>query len=246
LTQTVHKGKVLDVPGHFVIHEQRLLRAARAGDETAFRTLVEAHREQLRAHCVRMLGSVHDADDALQDTLLRAWRGLDGFDGRSGMRPWLHRIARNACLDMIKRRSNGAPPIAIVPGDDVSPAPDPVMSTAASYERRESVELAVTAAVQHLPGNQRAALVLGDVLGFTARESADLLDTTPASVYSAAQRARKVVEHRLPRSVEQQAPSSSGDARLKAIVERYMSAIDRADVDEIVSLLSEDTGKLAA
>lgn len=120
------------------------------------------------------------------------------------------------------------------------------MSTAASYERRESVELAVAAAVQHLPGTQRAALVLGDVLGFSARESADLLDTTPASVYSAAQRARKVVEKRLPASAEQPAPSSSGDARLKAIVERYMSAIDRADVDEIVTLLSEDAGKIAA
>jgi RNA polymerase sigma-70 factor (ECF subfamily) len=226
--------------------EQRLLLWARAGDETAFRKLIEPHREQLRAHCLRMLGSPHDADDALQETLLRAWRGLDRFDGRSGLRPWVHRIARNACLDALKRRANGHPPIAIAPGEDGVADPDPVMSTAASYEQRESVELAVAAAVQHLPGNQRAALVLGDVLGFTARESADLLDTTPASVYSAAQRARKVVDQRLLAQTEQPAPSSSGDARLKAIVERYMSAIDRADVDEIVSLLSEGAGKLAA
>jgi RNA polymerase sigma-70 factor (ECF subfamily) len=246
LTQTVHKGKVDSVSAHFVIHERRLLRAARGGDERAFRRLIEPHREQLRAHCLRMLGSVHDADDAVQETLLRAWRGLDRFDGRSGLRPWLHRIARNACLDMLKRRSKGLPPIAIAPDDDHASAPDPVISTAASYEQRESVELAVAAAVQHLPGTQRAALVLGDVLGFTARESADLLDTTPASVYSAAQRARKVVDQRLPPPTEQPAPSTSGDARLKAVVERYMRAIERADVDEIVSLLSEDAGKIAA
>jgi RNA polymerase sigma-70 factor (ECF subfamily) len=226
--------------------EQKLLLWARAGDETAFRKLIEPHREQLRAHCLRMLGSPHDADDALQETLLRAWRGLNRFDGRSGLRPWVHRIAHNACLDMLKRRSHGHPPIAIAPGEDDVSVPDPVMSTAASYERRESVELAVAAAVEHLPGYQRAALVLGDVLGFTARESADLLDTTPASVYSAAQRARKVVDQRLPGPAEQRAPSTSGDARLKAIVERYMSAIDRDDVDEIVSLLSEDAGKVAA
>ena len=227
-------------------HCRELLAAARRGDEAAFRRLIEPHRAQLHAQCLGMLGSVYDADDALQETLLRAWRGLRGFDGRGALRPWLHRIARNACLDVLKRRSNTVPPVAIAPGEEEVPASDPVLSPAARYEQRESVELAVIAALQHLPATQRAALVLSDVLGFSAREVADLLDTTPTSVYSATQRARKAVCERLPAPTEQPARQSLRDGGLKASADRYMSAIDRADVDEIVSLLSEDAGKIAA
>jgi RNA polymerase sigma-70 factor, ECF subfamily len=232
--------------GHVVIHEQRLLHDARNGDEAAFRRLIEPHRADLHARCRRMLGSAYDADDALQDTLLRAWRGLPGFDGRGALRPWLHRIARNACIDLLKRRSNAAASIAIAPDDEDLPAPDGALSPAARYEQRETVELAVAAAVQHLPASQRAALVLSDVLDFSAREAADVLETTPTSVYSALQRARKGVDTRLPSRSDQPAPSTSGDDRLKAKVARYMHAIDHADVDAIVEMLSEDAGKVAA
>lgn len=231
--------------GYVVIHEQRLLHDARNGDEAAFRRLIEPHRSDLHARCARMLNSSHDADDALQDTLLRAWRGLPGFDGRGALRPWLHRIARNACIDALKRRSNAVAPIAITPNDEEMAAPDGVLSPAAHYEQRETVELAV-AAVQHLPASQRAALVLSDVLDFSAREAADVLETTPTSVYSALQRARKGVDARLPSRSDQPAVGTSGDDRLKAQVDRYMRAIDRADVDAIVELLSEDAGKVAA
>jgi RNA polymerase sigma-70 factor (ECF subfamily) len=232
--------------GHVVIHEQRLLKAARAGDEAAFRRLVEVHRPMLYARCYRMLGSVHDADDAMQETLLRAWRGLPGFDGRAALRPWLHRIATNASLDLLKRRSNGATPIALAPDDEQVAAPEEeATSPAARYERRETVELAVVAALQHLPASQRAALVLSDVLGFSGRETAHLLDTTPASVYSSVQRARKVVDERLPAPSEQPGPSSLRDQSLKDVVDRYMRAIDRADVGEIVSMLSAEASVAA-
>jgi len=229
--------------GHVVIHQQQLLHAARNGDEAAFRRLIEPHRAELHARCQRMLGSSHDADDALQDTLLRAWRGLPGFDGRGSLRPWLHRIARNACIDAIKRRSNGAAPVAIGPDEAEVAEPDGVLSPAARYEQRETVELAVAAALQHLPAGQRAALVLSDVLDFSAREAADVLETTPTSVYSALQRARKGVVERLPARSEQARPRSD---RLKASVDRYMRAIDSGDVDAIVSMLSEDAGRVAA
>src|SRR5688500_18276596 len=140
-----------------------LLTAAARGDEQAFVQLTAPWRRRLHAHCYRMLGSVHDADDAMQETLLRAWRGLSGFDGRAALRPWLHRIATNACLDLLKRRSNGATPIALAPDDEEVAAPDhEVTSPAARYEQRETVELAVVAALQHLPASQRAALVLSD------------------------------------------------------------------------------------
>jgi RNA polymerase sigma-70 factor (ECF subfamily) len=226
-----------------VLQQRLLLDAARRGDETAFRRLIEPHRPKLHAHCRRRLGSVHDADDALQETLLRAWRGMHGFDGRSALRPWLYQIATNVCRDALKRRSTAVLPIAIAPGDDDEPADRAtVLSPAARYEQRETVELAVTAALQHLAPGQRAALVLSDVLGFSAREAADVLETTPTSIYSATQRARKVVDERLPERGDQAAPD---DASLKQSVERYMRAIDQADVPAIVTMLSEDAGVAA-
>src|SRR5215212_8408803 len=150
-----------------ILQQRCLIDSAQRGHKVAFRRLIEPHRRQLHAHCRRSLGSVHDADDALQETLLRAWRGLPRFDGRSPLRSWLYRIATNVCRDAIKRRASAVVPIGIGPGADDGPAePASVLSPAARYEQRESVELAVAAAVQHLPPGPRAALVLSDVLGF--------------------------------------------------------------------------------
>ena len=174
-------------------HEQELLEAARGGDENAYGRLVESYRSELQAHCYRMLGSVHDAEDALQDALLRAWRGLAKFEGRSSLRSWLYRIATNTCLDVIARRPKRVLPIDYGPATDphvppgepivesvwIEPYPDEMLGVQdgfagpeASYERRESVELAFIAALQHLPANQRAVLILREVLGYSAAEVA--------------------------------------------------------------------------
>ena len=199
--------------------ERELLAAARGGDEDAYGTLVGPHRGELHAHCHRMLGSVPDAEDALQEALLRAWRGLPGFEGRSSLRSWLYRIATNACLKAIERRPKRVLPVDFGPAADphdgpaeplvesvwIEPYPDAVLGAepgaaapVARYEQRESVELAFIAALQHLPPRQRAVLILRDVLGFTGAEVARVLETTPASVYSALQRAHKAVDERLP------------------------------------------------
>jgi RNA polymerase sigma-70 factor (ECF subfamily) len=203
-----------------------------------FESAVAPFRGELHAHCYRMLGSVHDADDALQDAMLRAWRGLDGFEGRSSLRSWLYRIATNASLDVIERRPKRVLPIE--PEEDslwLEPYPDPV---GASYEQRESVELAFVAAVQHLPGTQRAALLLRDVLGFRAREVASLLDTSEDAVNSALARARRVLRERMPERSQQETLRALGDEGVREVVERYMEALESADVERIVALLSED------
>jgi RNA polymerase sigma-70 factor, ECF subfamily len=235
------------------------LSGARGGDDEAFRRLVEPLQGELRTHCYRMLGSLHDAEDALQEALVRAWRGIDRFEGRSSVRSWLYKIATNACLDAIGRRGRRALPVDLGPSaeqamvddqplTDVSwlgPYPDEAVtdgraSPHARYEQRESVELAFVAAVQHLPGNQRAALLLFEVLGYSAREVADALDTTVASVNSALQRARKVVHELRPEQSQQQALRTLGDVRLREIVTRYSSAIERGDADALVALLTAD------
>jgi RNA polymerase sigma-70 factor, ECF subfamily len=241
--------------------ERRLLDAARRGDEDAFRRLVEPHRTDLHAHCYRMLGSVHDADDALQDALLRAWRGLTGFERRASLRSWLYRIATNACLDLISRRPKRVLPIEHAPpagpGDDladpvtesvwIEPYPDEELGLEeglagpeAHYERRESVELAFIAALQHLPGTQRAALILRDVLGFSAREAADVLDTTEPAVNGALRRARKAIAEELPDRSQQVTMRALGDDRLRRLVERYVDAWERGDVEAILALLAAD------
>jgi RNA polymerase sigma-70 factor (ECF subfamily) len=187
-----------------------------------------------------MLGSVHDAEDALQDALLRAWRGLARFAGRSSLRSWLYRIATNACLDVVARRPKRVLPIDCEPLEEsvwIEPYPD---APEASYEQREGVELALIAALQHLPPNQRAALILREVLGFSAREAAAALDTTVASVNSALRRARQGVRERLPEQSQQATLRALGDERLRALVERYADALERADVDAVVALLTED------
>jgi RNA polymerase sigma-70 factor (ECF subfamily) len=208
-----------------------------------------------------MLGSVHDAEDALQDALLRAWRGLAGFEGRSSLRSWLYKIATNTCLDVIARR-----PKRVLPVDYGSPADphggpgEPLVESVwvepyadeklgledgyaapeARYEQRESVELAFIVALQHLPANQRAVLILREVLGFSAREAAETLDTTTASVNSALQRARKAVEERVPDQSQQATLRNLGDERVREIVDGYVDAWQRQDVDAVVSMLTED------
>ncbi|MGH2955649.1 MAG: RNA polymerase subunit sigma-70, partial [Solirubrobacterales bacterium] len=213
------------------------------------------------AHCYRMLGSVHDAEDALQDVLLRAWRGLPRYDDRRPLRPWLYKIATTACLDIVARRPRRVLPIDHGPPAGPRDAPDePLLGPVwiepypddriafedgaagpeARYEQREAVELAFIAALQHLPANQRAVLVMREVLGFSAKETAAALETTTASVNSALQRARKAVEERTPEQSQQEALRSLGDDRVREIVESYVDAWQRGAVDEVVGLLAED------
>ncbi len=241
--------------------EQELLDAIRRGDEDAFRRLVEPHRADLHAHCYRMLGSLHDAEDALQEALLRAWRALPRFEGRGLLRPWLYRIATNACLDALARRPGRVLPIERGPpaGPDdepgaplaesvwLEPYPDLAIGLGdghatpeARYERREAVELAFIAALQHLRARPRAVLLLRDVLGFSAREVAEQLDTTVASVNSALQRARRAADERLPARSQQTTLRALGDEGVRALVERYMEAWERGDVEAIAALLAED------
>ncbi len=243
------------------VNEPELLEAARRGDEDAFGQLVGPNRAALHAHCYRMLGSVPDAEDALQEALLRAWRGLPRFEGRSSFRSWLFTIATNACLKAIERRPKRVLPIDYGPAADphdgpdkalvesvwVDPYPDEKLgledgfaAPAARYEQRESVELAFIAALQHLPARQRAVLILRDVLGFSAREVAEALQTTPASVYSALQRAHKTVDQRLPESSQQATLRSLGDVALRHVVDGYVDAWERGDVDAVVAMLAED------
>ena len=238
--------------GAWAIDERALLEAARSGDEDAYRRLVEPRRAELHAHCYRMLGSVHDAEDALQDALLRAWRALPRFERRSSTRSWLYKIATNTCLDVIAKRSRQRVlPIDYGPSSDPHDGPGPPLvetvwiepyadDPEAGYEQRESVELAFIAALQHLPGLQRAVLILREVLGFSAQEVAETLHTTVASVNSAMQRARKTVGERLPEASQQATLRALGDEQLSAIVERYMDAWERGDVDGIVALLAEE------
>ena len=239
--------------------EQELLQAARAGREDAFEPLVEPYRGELHAHCYRMLGSVHDAEDAVQEALLRSWRGLKRFEGRSSLRSWLYTIATNTCLNQLAKRPKRVLPVDFGPSWDphdgvgepvvesvwIEPYPDAqladgAVSPEAHYEQRESVELAFVAALQHLAANQRAALILREVLGFSAAEVAEALDTSVASVNSALQRARKTVDEKLPAQSQQATLRELGDERLREIVERYIDALGSDDVDAVVELLADD------
>jgi RNA polymerase sigma-70 factor (ECF subfamily) len=230
-----------------------------ASNRDSFDELIAPYRSELRAHCYRMLGSVHDADDALQDALLRAWRGLPRFEGRSSLRSWLYRIATNSCLRLIERRPRRVLPIDYGPPADahdepaaplvesvwLEPYPDDAVAESsavpeARYEQRESVELAFVAALQHLPARQRAVLILRDVLGFSGAEVATTLDTSPEAVYSALQRAHKTVDQQLPEQSQQATLRSLGDARVKQLVSNYVDAWERGDIDAIVAMLTED------
>ncbi|GAA1023680.1 MULTISPECIES: sigma-70 family RNA polymerase sigma factor [Amycolatopsis] len=223
---------------------------AEFSSEAAFTRAVAPLRAELRAHCYRMLGSIHDADDAVQEALLRAWRGLPGFEGRSALRTWLYTVATRTCLDLIEQRGRRALPVDLgqsseqvvfeAPRADVAwlgPCPD---FPAASYEQREAVELAFVAACRHLPGNQRAALLLFDVLGFSAAEIAAMMETSVTSVNSALARARRTLSAHVPARTQQQTLRTLGDARLQELVTSFATALTSGDVDGLVRLLTED------
>ena len=238
-----------------------LIEAARHGDADAFERLVEPHRRELHAHCYRMLGSLHDAEDAFQDAQLRAWRGLKRFDGRSSLRTWLYRIATNTSLDVIGKRPKRVLPLDHGPASDpfdgpgeplvetvwIEPYPDEQLGLEdgyaapdARYEARESVELAFIVALQHLPAKQRAVLILREVLGFSAKEVADTLETSTPAVNSALQRARKTIDETLPERSQQETLRTLGDDRVREMVEGYMDAWERGDVGAVTAMLAED------
>jgi len=233
--------------------DETVLKRAQAGDNDAFQELIEPQRRELLVHCYRILGSLQDAEDILQETLLSAWRALGRFDGRS-MRAWLYRIATNHCLNYLRdgsRRPQSALLVrpasfteGLVSSDEpwwLQPCPDELLddTTAgpeARYDARESVALSFVAGLQHLPAQQRAVLVLRDVLGFTAAETAGLLDTTPTAVNSALARAR--TGFRPGRHPEQvPLPRSAAEAQT---VERFVKAFQRGDPGEIAAVLTED------
>ena len=249
------------MPTQSTVEQRELLATARKGGEDAYARLVEPHRSELQAHCYRMLGSIQDAEDALQEALVRAWKNLHKFEGRSSLRSWLYRIATNTSLDAIGRRPKRILPVDYGPPADphggvgeplvesvwIEPFPDETLgiqdgyaSPDARYEQREAVELAFIAALQLLPANQRAVLILREVLGFSAQETADTLDTSVVSVNSALQRARATIEKRLPEQSQQETLKALGDEKLREIVEQYADAWERNDVDVVVSLLAED------
>ncbi len=226
------------------------LTKAREGDDDAFTRLVEPLRRELHAHCYRMLGSSHDADDALQDALLRAWRGLARFEGRSSLRSWLYTVATRTCLDSVESRSRRALPVDLGPAADRVMHDDPPLTEVAwlgpypdaglAVEQREAVELAFVAACQHLPGNQRAALLLFEVLGFSVAEIAEMMDTSTTSVNSALARARRLVAQRVPKLTQQQTLRTLDDARLREVVTGFAAALEQGDADALVALLTED------
>ncbi len=243
------------------IEQRELLETARKGSEDAYGRLVEPYRSELQAHCYRMLGSVQDAEDALQEALVRAWKGLPKFEGRSSLRSWLYRIATNTSLDAIEKRPKRILPIDYGPPADphggvgeplvesvwIEPFPDETLgiedgyaSPDARYEQRESVELAFVAALQLLPANQRAVLILREVLGFSAQETAEALETSVASVNSALQRSRATIEKRLPEQSQQETLRTLGDEKIRELVEQYADAWERNDVETVVSMLAED------
>jgi RNA polymerase sigma-70 factor (ECF subfamily) len=233
-----------------------LLQRARAGDRDAFAALVEAHRGELQVHCYRMLGSLQDAEDALQETLLAAWLGLDGFEARSSVRTWLYRIATNRCLNLL--RSSGRRPVTMAPLPVPAPEPsglgevlwlqpypdslleglsDQAPGPEARYETREAISLAFITAVQLLPPNQRAVLLLRDVLGYRASETAELLGLTEDAVTSALKRARATID--AARSPDSPAPSPGGPEE-RALLDRFVAAFTEHDIDALVGLMTDD------
>ncbi len=237
-----------------------LMSRARAGDGDAFRELTEPHRRELQVHCYRMLGSFQDAEDALQDTLLAAWQGFGGFEGRASLRTWLYRIATNRCLNARRSASrrpakewdvpNVEPPEPTRLGEVVwlEPFPDALLEGAidaplgpeARYEQTESISLAFVTALQILPPRQLAVLILRDVLGYHANEVADMLDSSVESVKSALKRARASLQHRRATTHDRQPPPARDSPSEHAIVAKFVRAWESADLDALVALLTDD------
>jgi RNA polymerase sigma-70 factor (ECF subfamily) len=246
----------VSVPGGRLVTTE-LLDRARAGDEEAFAQLTEPYRGELRVHCHRILGSLHDAEDAMQETMFAAWRGLSGFEGRASIRTWLYRIATSRSLNARRttsRRVPKDPPFASLGAPEptrtcevvwLEPYPDVLMEglpdatpgPEARYETREAISLAFVTALQVLPPRQRAVLILRDVLGFRASEAARILDTTEESVTSALKRARATLGHRPASGKAPPRPGSPGEQRL---VERLVQAYQDHDLDGLIALLSDD------
>jgi RNA polymerase sigma-70 factor (TIGR02960 family) len=237
-----------------------LISRARAGDGEAFRALTEPHRRELQVHCYRMLGSFQDAEDALQDTLVSAWRGLGGFDGRASIRTWLYRIATNRCLSALRSAARRPAKEWDVPGVRppeptrlgevvwLEPYPDALLEGAISvplgpearYEQTESISLAFVTALQVLPPRQLAVLILRDVLGFHADETAEMLDTTVESVKSALKRARAGLQQRRLAAAGREPPPAAGSPAEDAIVAEFVRAWESADINAVVALLTDD------
>jgi RNA polymerase sigma-70 factor (TIGR02960 family) len=237
-----------------------LIARARAGDGDAFRALTEPYRRELQVHCYRMLGSVQDAEDALQDTLLAAWQGIGGFEGRASIRTWLYRIATNRCLNARRSASRRAAKEWDMPGVEppeptrlgeviwLEPFPDALLEEAtgvppgpeARYEQAEAISLAFVTALQVLPPRQLAVLLLRDVLGFHAGEVADMLDSTVESVNSALKRARASLQRRLPPTDQREPAPAPGSPSEQALVADFVRAYESADLDALVALLTDD------
>jgi RNA polymerase sigma-70 factor (TIGR02960 family) len=235
------------------------LARARAGDEQAFRELTDPYRRELQLHCYRMLGSLQDAEDLLQETLLAAWRGLDGYEARAPLRTWLYRIATNRCLNALRagaRRPRTTPwdksrelpePTGSIEPVWLDPYPDALLEglvdraagPEARYETREAVGLAFVTALQHLPARQRAVLVLRDVMGFRSGEVASMLRASEASVNSALQRARSGLDSRLPAGALEHAPLPRS-AREREVAARFADAFESGDVERVLRLLTDD------
>ena len=237
-----------------------LISRARAGDGDAFREVTEPYRRELQLHCYRMLGSFQDAEDVLQDTLLAAWRGIGGFEGRASLRTWLYQIATNRCLNARRSASRRPakewdvphvePPEPSRLGEVVwlEPIPDALLEGAidvrlgpeARYEQTESISLSFVKALQVLTPRQLAVLILRDVLGFHAKEVADMLDSTVESVNSALKRARASLQRRRPPTADREPPPASDAPSEDAIVAKFVSAWESADLDALVALLTDD------
>lgn len=236
------------------LEETTYLNAARSGDQEAFAQLIEPYRKQLLVHCYRILGSFEDAEDMLQETLVRVWKRLDSFEGRSSLRAWLYKIATNASLDALdSRRVRGLPKELYGRGDPTQPLPAPVQANwveplpdewidgqpdiypEARYEVRESITLAFVAALQKLPGRQRAVILLCDVMGWSSNEAAEILDMTTAAVNSALQRARETLKH----SARKSTPVHLNE-NLSALLARYVAAWETADSAALIAVLRED------
>jgi RNA polymerase sigma-70 factor (ECF subfamily) len=231
------------------------LESARTGDQQAFEQLIEPHQRELLVHCYRILGSFEDAEDMLQETLVRAWKRLDTFEGRSSLRAWLYKIATNASLDALdSRRVRGLPRELYARGDPTQPLPPPSqvinwvepfpdewiddqpdIYPEARYEVRESITLAFITALQKLPGRQRAVLLLCDVMGWSSKEAAEILDMTTAAVNSALQRARETMKQ-----TERQTRPARLNEQLSTLLARYVAAWETADSSALIAVLRED------